>query len=660
MSAASAIRFRDPFALPHDYANNQRSWPSFTPRHDLNRALTPPPEMNGVSHQKPVYYRPDQHGGYTGDSIPHQQPYKAPIGNYLPQESSTAQFGRTGYATQPSSRTMSPVQQTRSFTVDDHSRQHSSRAAQANAIAPSFQIPRSVNDSGGSLSELAAQVSERRLGPFAQRDADRWQITCLFWFESSDILQQIEESTIPVFPTRQLVADAKPTTGFMKWVTTILSTTLVAQNVVLLALLFIHRLKKLNPTVRGKPGSEYRLLTVALMLGNKFLDDNTYTNKTWAEVSGINVNEVHIMEVEFLSNMKYCLFTSSEQWAQWQSLLGRFAEFFQRASKPQPRKPPAPILPPASSLHLPMALPSPPASNQASPPYAGDAGQNGLGHVQTAQSGPTPAPSPLTTLPNANAGLPNPRKRSHEEYAPEPPAKRVASGFSNYESPQPYASQQSTLPQSQQIPRLPLPSLAIPAPSQAPPASHFQPIGSQGHQLPPLNVPNRAMAMVYPNTSGQSQQGQLATSANSTSQPPSHMHSQYQSRQHSPYAGSAQVSPTNSMPPSATNLYPPAQISPSVFLQQRSSPYRPVQNVSKLLYPPPSAALQPRPQSIEYSQMHYQPLGKPFQQRQSGRLPYVAQNVWLDDNNQPHTMTPVSQSPGFNNTTQPPRPTLRQ
>jgi hypothetical protein len=92
-------------------------------------------------------------------------------------------------------------------------------------------------------------------------------------------------------------------------VTTILSTTQVTQNVIILALLFVYRLKTLNPSVKGKPGSEYRLLTVALMLGNKFLDDNTYTNKTWAEVSGISVAEVHIMEVEFLSNMKYALFT---------------------------------------------------------------------------------------------------------------------------------------------------------------------------------------------------------------------------------------------------------------------------------------------------------------------------------------------------------------
>jgi hypothetical protein len=68
---------------------------------------------------------------------------------------------------------------------------------------------------------------------------------------------------------KQLAPDALPSIGFLKWVTTILSTTQVTQNVILLALLFIHRLKKFNPGVSGKKGSEYRLLTIALMLGNK-------------------------------------------------------------------------------------------------------------------------------------------------------------------------------------------------------------------------------------------------------------------------------------------------------------------------------------------------------------------------------------------------------
>jgi hypothetical protein len=62
---------------------------------------------------------------------------------------------------------------------------------------------------------------------------------------------------------------AIPSPNFKKWVHQILSTTQVTQNVILLALLFIYRLKSTNPTVRGRAGSEYRLLTVALMLGNK-------------------------------------------------------------------------------------------------------------------------------------------------------------------------------------------------------------------------------------------------------------------------------------------------------------------------------------------------------------------------------------------------------
>ena len=95
------------------------------------------------------------------------------------------------------------------------------------------------------------------------------QITCLFWFESSIILHLVEESSVTPMPTSPLMSEAIPTMGFRKWVTTILSTTQVTPNVILLALMFIYRLKRLNPGVKGKLGSEFRLLTVALMLGNK-------------------------------------------------------------------------------------------------------------------------------------------------------------------------------------------------------------------------------------------------------------------------------------------------------------------------------------------------------------------------------------------------------
>lgn len=91
-------------------------------------------------------------------------------------------------------------------------------------------------------------------------------MTCLFWFEKTSKIQAIEDRRNPV---PSIVPEAIPTAGFQKWVSTILSTTQVSQNVILLALLFVYRLKKFNASVKGKKGSEFRLMTVALMLGNK-------------------------------------------------------------------------------------------------------------------------------------------------------------------------------------------------------------------------------------------------------------------------------------------------------------------------------------------------------------------------------------------------------
>lgn len=97
------------------------------------------------------------------------------------------------------------------------------------------------------------------------------KITCFFWFESTKTHQSADriESRDPTQPIQRLCPNAIPSDSFKGWVRGILSTTQVTQNVVLLALLFIHRLKNANPQVNGRSGSEYRLLTVALMLGNK-------------------------------------------------------------------------------------------------------------------------------------------------------------------------------------------------------------------------------------------------------------------------------------------------------------------------------------------------------------------------------------------------------
>ena len=424
-----------------------------------------------------------------------------------------------------------------------------------------------------------------------------------------------------------MTKEALPATGFTKWVTTILSTTQVTQNVILLAMLFIHRLKMQNPTVQGKLGSEYRLLTVALMLGNKFLDDNTYTNKTWAEVSGISVTEIHVMEVEFLSHMKYNLYTSKEEWIDWHKRLAHLWRFFTIQSPVQQTvrlgqynsyRPPM--------LQIPRTLPSPPSStNASSPPYAMS---NSPGFPPYANGPPTlPQPVPTQISP-ANSVPPTDhlftRKRSYDEAAQsvEPPPKR------QYNLDAYHASRASTPVQSlpshghgPQASTLPIPTL--PLPGQQGRARPFNPAPTATNNL----TPSQQLPPVTNWPQPTSSQGDLRALPALQIATGSHLD---RSRQQTPYGQvSRHSSPVGPNFPNSAAVHSAShpQMSPSFFLHQRSSPYRPVRNISTLLVPPPSGQLRNPPQQVPDEQMYWQPLGRQSLPR-TGRLPYDHHGAW--------------------------------
>lgn len=480
----------------------------------------------------------------------------------------------------------------------------------ASAIASYLQIPSSINDSKGSLAEFTAEI------------------TCLFWFESASTLQRAEElAFLNGSAVKMLAADALPTMGFLKWVTTILTTTQVTQNVILLALLFVHRLKKFNPGVSGKKGSEYRLLTIALMLGNKFLDDNTYTNKTWAEVSGISVSEIHIMEMEFLSNMRYNLYVSEDEWKRWHVKLARFSSYFNRASKaPQSEavKRTSPITPVTRAFSY--QLPSPHSPTR---------------HAVPIPMYPPSLPNPMAMapyLPHSPArycydgdGTVGGRKRSLEDVAELPSAKRLMT-ITPSSQPPPTVSPASQRVETQNLNSLSVTSAdsvdnLLPVPKL--PMLHFSTSSGQGVRshpaLAPLSVPPvRAMSTVYahglnnwsqPVTPGGTQPSSMNLYANPIPALGEVTRSQY---------GSANASPTTAGYGNGT----PRQLSPSYILTNRNSPYRPVRSVSTLLIPPPSGPLHNPSRNIGLDQMRYQPLAKVPTEVRVGVVPYLHHDAW--------------------------------
>ncbi|KAF3893190.1 Meiotically up-regulated protein [Trichophyton interdigitale] len=582
------------------------------------------------------------------------------------REDSTAQ------QTRPAQRQPVPL-------ISQHSNinQETSSNSPVKSTASSVSSPQlgsSMSGNAGNLAEFAAQVCYRSLPINAITHlyvvttvylthtdlSEILQVACLFWFAKASKLKQIEDSS-SYTPTSPLELEFAPSPGFKKWVTTVLTTTQVSKNVILLALLFIYRLKKFNPAVRGKRGSEFRLMTIALMMGNKFLDDNTYTNKTWAEVSGISVQEIHVMEVEFLSNVRYNLFVTKEEWNQWLAKLSVFSSYFEKASRLSLDVYAANQSARASPVHSPLtpAMDNYRASQQtASQIYttssqAVSTSQNCLslsipqsnnasfGYDDSASHSAVPV-EPLSAH----------RKRSWDDQANDNPAKRPATANTTWVRPSTQAPSQlytasqlpSTAPPVQ--PQLPTSIVSMPS-NMAPQLTRPQSGYSMGSTNPPTSlapltgtqpISTAPRPAVFPVNGTPTHWSQPPVSQPTLAPLPV---TNLQQSAAGGFPDSSRRPGSTSFPATApsTTISPavpaysvrtPTHLSPSSILLDRNSPYRPVRSVNTLLYPPPAGSLlQPRQLSVDL--MRYQPLGKRSSEHRvdrTGVLPYSQPNIW--------------------------------
>ncbi|KAH9836644.1 cyclin-domain-containing protein [Rhodofomes roseus] len=157
------------------------------------------------------------------------------------------------------------------------------------------------------------------------------EMICYLWFSSysqsaspskrNRTAPQEHSHYIP--PTNSATASLQfsVSPAFVRFMQKVLETTQVSQSVIVLALHYIYRMKARNRFTTGHPGSEYRVAIAALMMANKFVDDNTYTNKTWSEVSGIDLIEINKMEKEFLLGIDFGLYVDKSTYESWLNLL---------------------------------------------------------------------------------------------------------------------------------------------------------------------------------------------------------------------------------------------------------------------------------------------------------------------------------------------------
>lgn len=135
-----------------------------------------------------------------------------------------------------------------------------------------------------------------------------------------DFVVQMSSGMYALFQSRICLADIdilrsiRPVTHdrakFRQWVSQVLNATRLPSATILLSLSYLAiRVRRLSDDGRYFQSERalYQMLTVAMILGSKFLDDNTFQNRSWAEVSNIAVGELNKDEREWLCTFDHKL-----------------------------------------------------------------------------------------------------------------------------------------------------------------------------------------------------------------------------------------------------------------------------------------------------------------------------------------------------------------
>lgn len=119
-------------------------------------------------------------------------------------------------------------------------------------------------------------------------------------------LSPICVADIDIMRSCQQTAVSPP--AFRKWVHQVLSATRLPSATILLSLHYLSdRFQVFPDSIPAGSDQIYRLLTVALILGSKFLDDNTFINRSWSDVTSIKVSELNLLELQWLQLIEYGL-----------------------------------------------------------------------------------------------------------------------------------------------------------------------------------------------------------------------------------------------------------------------------------------------------------------------------------------------------------------
>lgn len=194
---------------------------------------------------------------------------------------------------------------------------------------------------------LPAPISDRNVDPSVHNAAQRYERQSqqqpakqekVTGGVAQELDYEMDQMTDYVADMAQSIVmpGSKVSPAFRKFVSGLLSSTRLPSSTILLGLNYLaRRMSMLNsPTARKtSDGQVWRMLTIALLLGSKFLDDNTFQNRSWSEVSGIAVAELNALEKEWLQAIEWNLHVDPVTDTDFHSWLASWASWKETKNK---------------------------------------------------------------------------------------------------------------------------------------------------------------------------------------------------------------------------------------------------------------------------------------------------------------------------------------
>ena len=120
----------------------------------------------------------------------------------------------------------------------------------------------------------------------------------------------------------------KPWAALTLFVEKVLNQTRLPSSTVILGITYLAKRLSLelpsyevDPTAPLIPTTQlYEYLTISFILANKFLDDNTFTNTSWSDISGIVRHDLNVSERDWLKKLGYSLHLNpleKKGWSTW-------------------------------------------------------------------------------------------------------------------------------------------------------------------------------------------------------------------------------------------------------------------------------------------------------------------------------------------------------